>query len=325
MDNSNKFLAVAKEVLSSEAAAILDLIPNLNKNFQQICACILQCQGKVVVTGMGKSGHIARKVAATMASTGTPAFFIHPAEASHGDLGMISKQDVILIFSNSGETDELLTILPPLKRAHIKIISITSNANSRIARYSDLHFLIGVTKEACPLNLAPTTSTTCALAIGDAIAISLLTAKSFNQQDFAKYHPNGKLGKRLLLTVADIMHSGDRIPIVTESTNLLEGIVEMSKQCFGLLLVSTEQNPTGIVGVLSDGDLRRIIDKGLNFHKTTLSTVINRDFKFISPDALALEALNIMQKYRIFSLPVIQQQKVVGIFNMHDLLQAGII
>lgn len=329
MKTKTDFLSTAKQVLKLESEAIANLIPMLNQNFDQICELILQCQGKIIVTGMGKSGHIARKIAATLASTGTPAFFIHPADASHGDLGMISSKDLVLIFSNSGETDELITILPALKRSSIKIIGITSNANSKIAKCSDLHILLQPQQEACPLNLAPTTSTTCALAIGDALAISILHARKFDQHDFAKYHPGGRLGKRLLLKVADIMHSGDNIPIAEETTELLDAIVEMSKKCFGLLLVTNnqlnQQNLKKIIGVLSDGDLRRIIDRRLNINNIKLIDVMTKQFKSIHPEALVTEALAIMEKHKIFSLPVIVDEHIVGIFNMHDLLKAGIV
>lgn len=319
------FLTIAKEVLLLEAQAISNTVENLNDSFNSVCKIILECKGKVIVTGMGKSGHIARKIAATMASTGTPAFFVHPAEASHGDLGMITKEDIVLIFSNSGATDELLNILPMLKRLATKIIAVTSNANSKIAKYADFHVLINIIQEACPFNLAPTTSTTTALAIGDALAISILRARGFNQKDFAKYHPAGKLGKRLLLKISDIMHIGDKIPLVQSNTNFLDAIVEMSKKCFGLLVVTAENNPKNIIGVLSDGDLRRIIDQRLDFNKIQLPDVINKKFKCISSNALAVEAVTIMEKNKIFSLPVIDNNHIVGIFNMHDLLQAGIL
>ena len=329
MKTKTDFLSAAIHVLKLEATAISDLIPMLDENFNKVCELILQCKGKVIVTGMGKSGHVARKIAATMASTGTPAFFIHPAEASHGDLGMISNQDLVMIFSNSGETDEVMNIVPMLKRSSIKIIGITSSANSKVAKCSDLHILVKVQQEACPLNLAPTTSTTCALAIGDALAISILHAREFDHHDFARYHPSGRLGKRLLLKVADIMHAGDKIPIAHETTQLLDAIVEMSKKCFGLLLV-TNSNPTNInckkiVGVLSDGDLRRIIDQRLNIHNTKLIDVMNKQFKSIHPDSLVMEAVALMETHRIFSLPVINDNQIIGIFNMHDLLQAGIL
>lgn len=329
MNRQTDFLSTAKQVIKLESEALANLIPVLNHNFNNICELILHCKGKVIVTGMGKSGHIARKIAATFASTGTPAFFIHPAEASHGDLGMISCQDLVLIFSNSGETDELIAILPALKRSSVKIIAITSNVNSKIAQRADFHILLQPQQEACPLNLAPTTSTTCALAIGDAIAISILHARKFDKNDFAKYHPSGKLGKRLLLKVSDIMHSGDNIPIAEETTGLLDAIVEMSKKCFGLLLVTNNQlnnkNLKKIIGVLSDGDLRRIIDKRLNVNNIRLKDVINKQFKSIHPDALVTEALTMMESHKIFSLPVILDEHIVGIFNMHDLLKSGVI
>jgi arabinose-5-phosphate isomerase len=318
------FLATAKQVLTLEAQAIENLIPNLNSKFNDICQLILECTGKLVVTGMGKSGHIAKKIAATMASTGTPAFFIHPGEASHGDLGMISSKDIVLIFSNSGETDELITIIPALKTTGVKIIAITSNDNSRIAKNADLHLDLNITKEACPLNLAPTTSTTCALAIGDALAICLLNARGFDQHDFAKYHPAGRLGKRLLLTVGDIMHSGAQIPIVTANTPLLDGIVEMSKKCFGLLLVA-EEKFNQIIGVFSDGDLRRTIDNKVNINTVDIKDVMNINFKFIGPNALLTDAINLMEHNKIFTLPVVENNNIVGIFNMHDILHAGIL
>lgn len=323
------FLTNAKRILQIEAEAILNLIPKLSTDFNQICELILACSGKLIITGMGKSGHIAKKIAATMASTGTPAFFIHPAEASHGDLGMITSQDLVMIFSNSGETEEIITIIPILKKLEVKIISITSNITSTIASFSDFHIELQVAREACPLNLAPTTSTTCALALGDALAISLLHSKNFNQNDFAKYHPKGRLGKRLLLQISDIMHTGNKIPIASQDTDLLEAIAEMSKKCFGLLLIIEQKFfsklNNKIIGVLSDGDLRRIIDKRLNIYQTKLSEIMNRNFKYIEPEALAVEALTIMKTYRIFSLPVVKDNSIIGIFNMHDLLKAGIL
>ncbi len=319
------FISIAKQVLTLEAKAIEDLVHSLDQNFNNICELILACKGKVIVTGMGKSGHIARKIAATLASTGTPSFFIHPAEASHGDLGMISEQDLILIFSNSGETEELLTILPMLKRFSTKIIAITSNANSKIAKYSDFHILVNIKQEACPLNLAPTTSTTSALAIGDALAISLLQARDFNHKDFACYHPGGRLGKRLLLKISDLMHVGDKIPIAYQGTSLLDAVVEMSKKCFGLIAVTDSKNTKNIVGVFSDGDLRRIIDQRLDINNIKLIDVMTKKFKSIGPDSLAMEAIAIMENNKIFSLPVIQHGEIIGIFNMHDLLKAGIL
>lgn len=324
-NNSFDFLSIAKKVLTLEASAISNIINSLDNNFNEICKIILACTGKVIVTGMGKSGHIARKIAATMASTGTPAFFIHPADASHGDLGMITKDDLVLIFSNSGETDELVNILPMLKRFATKTIAITSNVNSKIAKYVDFHILVNIEQEACPFNLAPTTSTTTALAVGDALAISLLQARGFNQKDFAKYHPSGRLGKRLLLKISDIMHIKDKIPIVQENISFLDAIVEMSKKCFGLLIVSAANDSKKIIGVLSDGDLRRIIDQRLDFNKIKLINVINKKFKYITPSSLAVEAINIMEQNKIFSLPVIDNNEIVGIFNMHDLLKAGIL
>jgi arabinose-5-phosphate isomerase len=329
MSNKNDFLSTAKQVLKIEAAAIYNLIPNLNESFNDLCQLILDCKGKIILTGMGKSGHIARKIAATMASTGTSAFFVHPADASHGDLGMVSSNDLVIVFSNSGETDELITILPALKRSSIKIIAITGNNSSTIARYSNVSLTLPVGQEACPLKLAPTTSTTCFLAIGDAIAISLLQARKFNQLDFAKYHPSGRLGKRLLLKVSDIMHSGNKIPIANENMELLEAVVEMSKKCFGLLVVVDKKTSKSklkkIIGVISDGDLRRMIDKRLNIYNTKIIDIMNKEFKFIHPEALVLEALAIMEKYKIFALPVIANDHIVGIFNMHDVLKAGIL
>lgn len=323
--NTFDFLSTAKNVLSLEAKSIENLVNSLDDNFNKICELILTCQGKLIVIGMGKSGHIARKVAATMASTGTPAFFIHPADASHGDLGMVGRQDIVLIFSNSGETPEIIAILPMLKRFSKKIIAITSNAASKIAKHVDFHILVKVAKEACPLNLVPTTSTTAALAIGDALAISLLKSRGFDHQDFACYHPGGTLGKRLLLKIADIMHVGKKIPIVKEDTKLLDAVFEMSSKCFGLLIVTDKNNPKKVIGVLSDGDLRRMIDQRLDINTTSLSSIMTKNFKFIEPDSLAVDAIKIMETNKIFALPVIAFQEIVGIFNMHDLLQAGVL
>jgi arabinose-5-phosphate isomerase len=285
---------------------------------------MLQCQGRVIVTGMGKSGHIAGKIAATLASTGTPAFFIHPGEASHGDLGMITRQDVVLVLSNSGETDEVLTILPIIKRLGVPLIAMTGNRASSLARFATTHLDVSVAKEACPLGLAPTSSTTVSLVMGDALAVSLLDARGFTHNDFALSHPGGSLGKRLLLSVSDIMHTGDNIPRVADTAFIGEALLEMTQKKLGMTAVVN--NNDHLQGIFTDGDLRRMLEKNLDIHQTVVVTVMTSDCAVINEDILAAEAMQIMQQKKINALIVIdQQQKVTGALNMHDLIQAGIV
>ena len=318
------FCAHAAEVIQTELEVIRGLLDKLDDNFANACKHILSCQGRVVVIGMGKSGHIGRKIAATLASTGTPAFFVHPAEASHGDLGMITKQDIVLAISNSGSTKEILTILPTIKRIGVPLIAITGNDSSVIAKESTVNINLNITREACPLNLAPTASTTAALVIGDALAVALLKTRGFTKEDFALSHPAGRLGRRLLLRVSDIMRTGNGIPYVNSKTSLSNALVEMSKKSLGMTAITNHNNE--MIGIFTDGDLRRALDQGVNVHQTTINDVMTQKFTTIPADNLAIEALNIMEKRKINGFFVVDQQsKIIGAFNLHDLLQAGVV
>ena len=315
---------LAQEVIEIEGAAVLALCDRIDADFVRACELMLDCDGRIVVTGMGKSGHIGGKLAATLASTGSPAFFVHPGEASHGDLGMITEKDVVLAISNSGETDELLTILPLIKRLHIPLISMTGNPQSRLAQQATVNLDIGVEKEACPLNLAPTSSTTVTLALGDALAVSLLKIRGFTADDFARSHPGGKLGKRLLLSVGDIMHTGDAIPIVSEDILLSDALMEISSKGLGMTTVVSGNGK--LVGVYTDGDLRRTLDQQLDIHNTSISAVMTSPCQSIGADALAVDALNLMEDKAINALPVVNDDNtVIGALNMHDLLRAGVV
>jgi arabinose-5-phosphate isomerase len=318
------FLESAARTIKIEQEAISDLLHRINGDFAKACQTMAECRGRVVVTGMGKSGHIANKIAATLASTGTPSFFVHPGEASHGDLGMITKEDVVLAISNSGTTSEIITILPLIKRMGIPLISMTGNATSLLAEQADIHLDISIKKEACPLGLAPTTSTTVSLVMGDALAVALLEAKGFSEQDFAFSHPGGALGRKLLLTVRDLMHTGERIPSVSPETVLTEGLLEISKKGFGLTAIVSENNE--LIGLFTDGDLRRAFDSKIDLLNTRIQDLMTTGCKTISPDALAAEALNIMEVNKITGLLVVDDQgKLAGIIHMHDLLRAGVI
>ena len=319
-------IASGLDVLRIEAKAVSDLTKKLNESFALACKYIVSCNGRIVVTGMGKSGHIGKKIAATLASTGSPAFFMHPAEASHGDLGMLTEQDIVLALSNSGETNEILQIVPQVKRMGIVLIAMTGNPASKLAQVATVHVDVGVEKEACILGLAPTASTTAALAMGDALAISVLKARGFTPEDFARSHPGGKLGKSLLLKVADIMHKEEQIPKVIENMTLAQAIVEMSKKRLGMTTVVDEKNIDKIIGIFTDGDLRRTLDHSLDIHNTLIKDVMTKKFRTIRENALAVEAISLMEKFKIFMLPVTNEQdQLVGAFNMHDLLQAGIV
>jgi len=279
--------------------------------------------GRVVVTGMGKSGHIASKIAATLASTGTPAFFMHPAEASHGDLGMITDQDLLLAISYSGESDEIITFLPLVKRLGAKLVTMTGNPDSTLANAADVHLDVGVTEEACPLNLTPTASTTATLAMGDALAVALLKYRGFTAEDFARSHPSGALGKRLLLRVSDVMRSGDEVPAVSTDVSLRDGLMEMTQK--GLGMTAIVDNDHKIVGIFTDGDLRRALDDGADVHKTRMSDVMHTGCKTTSADILAAEAVHILEENKITSLLVADdEQRLVGALNVHDLFRAGI-
>jgi arabinose-5-phosphate isomerase len=314
----------ARTVIGLEANAVTSLLDRIDEHFFEACAALLDCKGRIVVIGMGKSGHVGNKIAATLASTGTAAFFVHPAEASHGDLGMIKPVDVVLALSNSGETDEVNMILPVLKRLGVKLIAMTGNAASTLAHHADIHLDVSVEEEACPLGLAPTSSTTAALVMGDALAISLLQSRGFTREDFARSHPGGQLGRRLLLHIQDIMHKGDDIPCVGEQASISQAIVEMTRKRLGMTAVIDGRGR--VTGIYTDGDLRRTLDSGLDPHTTPVSAAMTHGGKHISPNALAMEAANLMQKHTIQGLLVINDEgKLVGALNFQDLLQAGVV
>ncbi len=325
--DKQKVTELATAVLRTEADSINALIARVNEDFVRACEFMMACEGRVVVTGMGKSGHIGNKVAATLASTGTPAFFMHPGEASHGDLGMITGKDVVLAYSNSGETDELLTILPLIRRIGVPMIALTGNPESTLAREANVHIDVSVEKEACPLGLAPTASTTAALAMSDALAVSLLETRGFTAEDFALSHPGGSLGRRLLLHVGDIMHQGESIPLITPTQPMSEALVEMTRQGLGMVVVVEDSQSMRLKGVFTDGDLRRMLDHGeVNVHQMPVSQHMTSPCKTAQVDMLAAEALQIMDEFKINALPVVnEQQQVVGAFNMHDLLRAGVV
>lgn len=323
--DKDKVTSLASAVIETEAEAVRHLKTRIDDSFYQACEYMLNCKGRIVVTGMGKSGHIGGKIAATLASTGTPAFFVHPGEASHGDLGMITEQDVVLALSNSGETDEILTILPLIKRLGVPLIALTGNPASRLAEEANVHLDISVDKEACPLGLAPTSSTTATLVMGDALAVSLLESRGFTANDFALSHPGGRLGKRLLLHVQDIMHTGDEIPRVNETASLSEALVEMTQKGLGMTVIINPDDQ--VIGVFTDGDLRRVLDHGeVNVRELSIAECMTRSPKSIHPEQLAAEALQLMDSKRINALPVVdKQQCLLGAINMHDLLRAGVV
>ncbi|MDE2149657.1 MAG: KpsF/GutQ family sugar-phosphate isomerase [Gammaproteobacteria bacterium] len=317
-------LALGRRVLEVERDAIDALCPRLGAAFTSACEVLLHCDGRVVVTGMGKSGHIGGKIAATLASTGTPAFFVHPGEASHGDLGMITRQDTVLALSYSGETAELLTIVPLIKRLGIPLIAMTGRLDSTLARAADVHLDIGVAQEACPLNLAPTASTTATLALGDALAVALLQCRGFTASDFARSHPGGVLGRRLLLTVADLMHRGERLPRVAPDAPLTEALLEMTRKGLGMTaVVDAGQH---VLGVFTDGDLRRVLDAGADVRRVSIGEVMTGGGKRIAAERLAAEAVNLMQQHQITALLVTGDDgHLVGVIHMHDLLRAGVV
>lgn len=319
------FQATARRVLRLEADAVAELIGSLDATFDRACSLMLACRGRVIVTGMGKSGHIGDKIAATLASTGTPSFFVHPAEASHGDLGMITPDDVVLALSNSGETAELLAILPVLKRRGIPLISMTGRPASTLATQSDVHVAVTVSVEACPHNLAPTSSTTAALAMGDALAIALLETRGFSAEDFALSHPGGSLGRRLLLSVDDLMHSGERLPCVALGTALSDALLEISRKGLGMTAVIDADGQ--LAGVFTDGDLRRALDQpALDIRACPIEQVMTVKPVVIETGHLAAEAVKIMEQRKISGLIVVdRQQRPIGALNMHDLLRAGVV
>ncbi|WP_137936661.1 KpsF/GutQ family sugar-phosphate isomerase [Chitinivorax sp. B] len=319
-----KVLTLAKEVLEIEADAIHAMVSRLDQGFARAVELILACKGRVVVSGMGKSGHIGRKIAATLASTGTPAFFMHPGEAAHGDLGMITDHDVVLALSNSGESDELVALLNPIKRRGVPLVAITGNLQSTLARQADVVLDAGVEKEACTLNLAPTASTSAQLAMGDALAVVLLDLRGFGSDDFAMSHPGGTLGRRLLIHVRDIMHSGDELPVVHVNTLLRDALLVMSQSGLGLAAVVDGDNR--VVGVFTDGDLRRVLNRDIDLKSTPVNQVMSSNPRRINPDKLAAEAVQMMQTYKITGLLVVDaSDHLVGAFNMQDLLRAGVV
>ncbi|VVD82544.1 arabinose 5-phosphate isomerase [Pandoraea eparura] len=321
--NPGRALEVAREVLRTEADAIERVSAHLDDSFFEAISLLLACRGRVVVTGMGKSGHIGRKLAATFASTGTPAFFVHPAEASHGDLGMITTDDVVVALSNSGETGELVSILPMIKRIGAKLIAMTGNAASSLGRLSDVHLDAHVDREACPLGLAPTASTTAALALGDALAVTLLDARGFGAEDFARSHPGGALGRRLLTFVRDVMRTDERVPRVRADASLSDALLEMTAKGLGMTAIVDADDR--VVGIFTDGDLRRLFKRTLDFTTLTLADVMKAGPRSIGPDQLAAEAAELMERFGITQLLVTENDRLVGALNVHDLFAAKVV
>jgi arabinose-5-phosphate isomerase len=315
-------IELGRQALTVEIEGLRAQLPRLGTDFARACRICLNCRGRIVVTGMGKSGHIGGKIAATLASTGTPAFFVHPGEASHGDIGMITRDDAVLALSNSGETAEILTILPVIKRLGVPLIALTGNSDSALARIATVHLDIRVPAEACPLNLAPTASTTAALAVGDALAVALLKARGFTEEDFARSHPAGALGRRLLF-VKDVMRTGQQIPTVRVDTTLAQGLLEVTSK--GLGMTAIVDDAMRVLGVFTDGDLRRALDRAADLHATRMDQVMTEGPKSVLPSTLAAEAVHLMETHRITSLIVRDDQgKLVGVLHVHDLLRAGV-
>ena len=316
------YIASAKRTLKIESNSINAIAKQLDESFTNLCDTVFKSEGKFIIMGVGKSGHIAQKISATLSSTGTPSIFIHPTEAAHGDMGLINKKDIVLLISNSGETDEIVNILPSLKRHAKEIASLTSNNKSSIANSSDIKIQLKSNKEACPMDLAPTSSTTNALVFGDALAIALLEAKGFTKKDFAASHPAGKLGKKLITQVKDLMHKGSAIPKVSPNTILDKALIEITKKNLGITLV---KNKSKVVGIFTDGDLRRCITKKINIQKTMIKDVMTKNFITINSESLAVDAAKIMEKNKIFTLVVIDKGKEEGVISMHDLIEARIL
>jgi len=318
------FEQLGREVIQLEADALNALTKRLDGQFVKACEMVLACQGRVIVTGMGKSGHIGGKIAATLASTGSPAFFVHPGEASHGDVGMITPIDIVLAISNSGETEEILTILPIIKRLGVKLVALTGGMDSSLARQADAVLNVGVEKEACPHNLAPTASTTAALAMGDALAVALLKSRGFTPEDFARSHPAGRLGRRLLLYVSDIMHTGAAVPQVSETASLREALLEMTGK--GLGMAGVVDKTGHLIGILTDGDLRRVLNRGVDVYAAKITEVMTHNPKTTRADRLAAETVQLMRSLKINGLFVVDDNNLVlGALNMHDLFRAGVI
>ena len=320
--STNKFINSAKKTIGIQADSIASLSNQIDKSFAEIAKKVSLIKGKLIVMGVGKSGHVGQKVSATLASTGTPSFFIHPTEAAHGDLGMIAKDDAVLIFSNSGETKEVTSILPALKRMTSDIFSITGNANSSIAKASSVHLKVQVEKEACPHDLAPTSSTTASMVIGDALAISLIEEKNFSSEDFAKSHPAGELGKKLTTYVGDLAISGNKVPCVEIEASIKDTIIEITSKKLGMALVVKDEE---VVGIFTDGDLRRALNQEIDIENNSVSSVMTKKFISISENDLAIDAATLMEKNKIFTLNVLNQKKQPSVITMHQLLEFGII
>ncbi len=324
ISSSQKVKELALAVLDTEINAINRLRQQINDQFIQACQYMLECQGRIVVTGMGKSGHIGSKIAATLASTGSPAFFLHPGEASHGDLGMLKRTDVVLALSYSGETDEIITLLPVIKRYAVPLIAITGNSRSTLAQAASIHLEASIEKEACPLNLAPTASTTAALVLGDALAIALLEARGFTEEDFALSHPGGSLGKRLLLRASDIMSTGAAIPVVSDTATISEALVEITSKSLGMTAIINKNQQ--LIGIFTDGDLRRTIDREIPLKTTVITEAMTHNPASIKPNMLAFELLHLMEEKKINGVFVLDEdQHILGVINMHTLLQAGVL
>ncbi len=323
VDAGFDFQRAGKTVLTVEREGLAQLDQYINGDFTDACRKIFACQGKVVVMGMGKSGHIGRKMAATFASTGTPAFFVHPGEASHGDLGMVTNNDVVIAISNSGESNEILALIPVLKRLNVSLISMTGRPQSTMAKAADIHLCIHVPQEACPLGLAPTTSTTATLVMGDALAVALLEARGFTAEDFALSHPGGALGRKLLLRVNDIMHTGDEIPHVSEHASLRDALLEITRKNLGMTVICDDQMT--IHGIFTDGDLRRVFDMGVDLHSLAIKDVMTPGGIRVKPGTLAVDALNLIQSRHITAVMVADGDHLAGVIHMHDLLRAGVV
>jgi arabinose-5-phosphate isomerase len=318
----SRWLARAVEALRIESRAVAALEARIGEDFARACDAVLACRGRVIVSGIGKSGHVARKLAATLASTGTPAFFVHPAEASHGDLGMVTRDDVFIALSNSGSTEELMAIGPLVKRMGTFLVAMTGRADSPLARLADVHLDVGVEREACPLNLAPTASTTAAMAMGDALAVALLEARGFGADDFATSHPGGMLGRRLLTRVADVMRTGDAVPRVPSGARLADAILEVTRKRMGMTAVVGDDDR--VTGIFTDGDLRRLLERGGDVHGASIDGVMNHSPTSIGPRALAAQAVRTMEDQRISQLLVIDDERLVGALHIHDLLAAKV-
>jgi len=322
-DTDFDFIKAGKAVLQTEREGLEQLDQYINEDFSQVCTLISRCHGKVVVMGMGKSGHIGKKIAATFASTGTPAFFVHPGEASHGDLGMVSTSDVVIAISNSGESAEILALIPVLKRQHVSLICMTSRPDSAMGRAADIHLCVKVPQEACPLGLAPTSSTTATLVMGDALAVALLKARGFTAEDFALSHPGGALGRKLLLRVDDIMHSGSEMPHVGNDASLRDALLEITRKNMGMTVICDDQ--MNIAGIFTDGDLRRVFDMGIDIQHASIASVMTRGGIRVRPNTLAVDALNLMQNKNITSVMVADGDHLLGVVHMHDMLRAGVV